>query len=100
MNRAVVSNFDSEPEQLAHGLGHQARLQADVRVAHLPLDLGPGHQRRHRVDHDDVEGRGAHQHVGDLERLLAGVRLGHQQLVDVHAQRRARTWGRARARRR
>jgi hypothetical protein len=31
-------------------------------------------------------GRRADEHVGDLERLLAGVRLGHEQLVDVHAE--------------
>ena len=28
---------------------------------------------------------GAHEHVGDLERLLAVVGLGHEQLVDVDA---------------
>ena len=54
-------------------------------VAHLALDLRPGHQRCHRVDHDDVERAGADQHVGDLERLLAGVGLGDQQVVDVDA---------------
>ena len=32
-------------------------------------------QRSHRVDHDDVECAGADQHVGDLQRLLAVVRL-------------------------
>ena len=30
--------------------------------------------------------RRADQHVGDLQRLLAGVGLGHEQLVDVHAE--------------
>ena len=54
-------------------------------VAHLPLDLGPWGQRRHRVDDHHVERPGAHEHVGDLERLLAGVGLGDQQLVDVDA---------------
>ena len=57
-----------------------------MRVAHLALDLGARHERGHRVDDDDVERRRAHQHVGDLERLLAGVRLGDEQLVDVHAE--------------
>ena len=54
-------------------------------VAHLALDLGLGHQRGDRVDDDDVEGAGAHEHLGDLERLLAGVGLRDQQVVDVHA---------------
>jgi hypothetical protein len=53
-------------------------------VAHLPLDLGPGHEGRHRVDDEDVERSGADEHVGDLERLFPGVGLGDEQLVDVH----------------
>jgi hypothetical protein len=72
--------------ELAQRLAHQARVQADVRVAHLALDLGLGRQRRDRVDHHDVHRAGAHQHVGDLERLLAGVGLRHQQVVHVHAE--------------
>ena len=54
-------------------------------VSHLALDLGPWGERRHRVDDDHVERPGADQHVGDLECLLAGVRLGDEQLVDVDA---------------
>ena len=54
-------------------------------VAHLALDLGPGREGGHRVDHHDVDGAGAHEHVGDLERLLARVGLGDEQLVDVDA---------------
>ncbi len=73
--------------ELAHGLRHQPRLQADVRVAHLAVDLGARDERGDRVDHDEVERPGVHEHVRDLERLLAGVRLRHEQLVDVHAER-------------
>ena len=72
--------------ELAQGLGHQARLKADVGVAHLALDLGLGGQGRHRVHHYHVHRPGAHQHVGDLQGLLAGVRLGDQQFVHVDAQ--------------
>jgi len=50
------------------------------------LDLGLGGERRHRVHHDDVHRVRAHQHVGDLERLLAVVRLRNQQLGHVDAQ--------------
>ena len=52
-------------------------------IAHLALELGARHQRRDAVDHHHVDGAGADQRVRDLERLLARVRLGNQQLVDV-----------------
>ena len=71
--------------ELAQGLGHQPGLEADVAVAHLALDLGPGRERGHRVDHHDVERTRADEHVGDLEGLLPRVGLGDQQLVDVDA---------------
>ncbi len=81
----VVGALDVAGE-LAQRLGHQARLQADVHVAHFAFDFGLGHQRRHRVDDDHVDRAGAHQHVGDFEGLLAGVRLRDQQVVDVDAE--------------
>ncbi len=55
-------------------------------VAHLALDLGAGHERRHRVDHDERQRARVDQHVGDLERLFAGVGLADEELVDVDAQ--------------
>ncbi len=64
--------------ELAQRLAHQAGLHAHVGVAHLALELGLGHQRGHRVDHQHVDGAGAHQHLGDLQALLAGVRLGER----------------------
>ena len=72
--------------ELAQRLAHQARLQAGQLVAHLALDLGLRHERRDRVDDDDVDAARAHEHVGDLERLLAGVRLRDQELADVDAE--------------
>ena len=54
-------------------------------VAHLALDLGPGYQRCHTVDNDDVHGAGADQRLGDLQRLLTGVRLADVEVVNVHA---------------
>ena len=71
---------------LAQRLAHQPGLQADVAVAHLALDLGARHERRDRVDDDDVDRAGADQHVGDLERLLTGVGLADQQGVGVDAE--------------
>ena len=72
--------------QLAQGLGHQARLKAHVRVAHLALDLGLGDERGDRVDDDHIDRVGAHEHLGDFQRLFAGVRLRDQQVVDVDAE--------------
>ena len=43
--------------QLAQGLAHEAGLDADERVAHLALDLGPRHEGGDRVDDDDVDRR-------------------------------------------
>ncbi|EGJ74348.1 putative protein recA [Streptomyces sp. Tu6071] len=71
---------------LAERLAHEAGLEADVRVAHLALDLGARHEGRHRVDDDEVEGAGADQHVHDLQGLFAVVRLGEDQVVDVDAE--------------
>jgi hypothetical protein len=72
--------------QLAQRLAHQARVQADEAVAHLARDLGPRHERRHRVDHDHVDGVRAHQRLDDLERLLARVGLADEQVVELDAQ--------------
>ena len=47
-------------------------------VAHLALDLRAGHQRGDGVHDDHVDRAGAHERVGDLQRLLAGVRLGDE----------------------
>ena len=100
VNTQTVPVRLSAARELAHRLAHQPRLQADERVAHLALDLGLRHERRDRVDGDDVERAGADEQLGDLERLLAVVGLRDQQLVDVHADARARRPGPSRARRR
>src|SRR5436190_13732797 len=69
--------------ELAQRLAHEARLEADVRVPHLALDLGLRDERGDGVDHHDVDRVAAHERLGDLERLLAGVGLRHQELVEV-----------------
>ena len=71
--------------ELAQRLRHQPRLEADLDLAHLPLELDPRGQRGDRVDGDEVDRAGAGQDVDDLERLLAVVGLGDQQLVGVDA---------------
>src|SRR5277367_1040591 len=69
--------------ELAQRLAHQPRLQAGQRVAHFAFKFGLWHQRRHRVDHQHVDRAGSHQRVADFQRLLAGVGLRDQELVDV-----------------
>jgi hypothetical protein len=86
MKMAVVPVLARRTGHLAQRLAHEAGLQTDVAVTHLALDLGAGHERRDGVDDDDVERAGAHQHVGDLERLLPGVGLRHEQGVGVDAE--------------
>ena len=68
------------------GLGHEPCLQAHVLVAHLPLDLRSRHQGGHRVDDEHVDAAASHQDLGNVERLLSGVRLGHEEVVHVHSQ--------------
>jgi hypothetical protein len=69
--------------ELAQSLAHQPCLQADVSIAHLALDLGAWDQCSDRVDHDDVHRARAHQRFGDLQRLLTGVRLRDQEVVEI-----------------
>ena len=71
--------------ELPQSLAHEPGLQPHVGVPHLAFDLGPGHQRRHGVHHQHVHGVAPHQHVHDVEGVLAAVGLGNQQIVDVHA---------------
>ena len=61
--------------QLPQRLRHEARLEPEVRVAHLALDLRARHESRDRVDDDQVDGRAPDERLGDLQRLLAGIRL-------------------------
>ena len=72
--------------ELAERLAHESGLQADVTIAHFALDFGLGHERRNRVDDDEVDRAGAHEDLHDLERLLAGIGLGDEQILDVDAE--------------
>jgi hypothetical protein len=57
-----------------------------MRIAHFAFQLGAGHERGDGVDHQNVERTGAHQRVGDFERLLARVGLGDEKIVDIDAE--------------
>ncbi len=59
--------------------------------AWLPICMSPispsssdfGVSAATEIDHEHVDGAGAHQRIGDLERLLAGVGLGDQEVLEV-----------------
>ena len=38
------------------------------------------------IDHQHIDCAGTHQSVGDFQRLLAGIGLGDQQVIDIHAE--------------
>src|SRR5581483_6332633 len=66
--------------ELPQRLAHEPRLEADVRVAHLALDLRLRRERRDGVDRDDRERARAHEELADLERLLTRVGLRDEEL--------------------
>jgi hypothetical protein len=72
--------------ELAQRLAHQPGLQAGQAVAHFAFEFGLGREGGHRVDDDQVDRAGAHQRVDDFQRLLAGVGLADQQVLQVDAQ--------------
>jgi len=57
-----------------------------VRIAHLALELRPGHERGNGVDDDDVDGLRLHEHLDDVQCLLAAVGLRQQQVVGPDAE--------------
>ena len=61
-------------------------------VAHVALDLGLGDERCDRVDHHDIDGTGPDQRLDDLERLLAGVGLRDEQVVQIDAELASVDW--------
>ena len=85
VKRQIVSVRLSVPASLRSAWLMRRACSPTWRVAHLALDLGLRHERRHGVDRDDVDGTRAHEQLADLERLLAGVRLGDEEVVDVDA---------------
>src|ERR1017187_7954522 len=72
--------------EFAQRLRHQAGLQANMTVAHFPVEFGLGHQGGHRVNDQHVDGAGTHQSLGDLQRLFAIIGLRDQQVVHIDAQ--------------
>ena len=86
MKMTMVLVFLIDAGELAQRLAHEAGLQAGQRIAHLAFDFGLGRERGDRVDDDEVDRGRAHQRIDDLERLLAGVGLADEQLLQVDAE--------------
>ena len=61
--------------ELTQRLGHQSCLQANMRIAHVPVDLRLRHQSRNRVNDNNVNRTGTDHRFGDLQRLLSVIRL-------------------------
>ena len=53
-------------------------------ISHVTVNLGLRHQCRHRVDHQNVDGTGAHHGLRNLQGLFAGIRLGNVEIVNVY----------------
>ena len=70
---------------LAQRLAHEPRVQPHVTVAHFAFQFGPRHQRGDTVHHQHVDGAGADQSIGDFQRLLTGIGLADQQIVQIDA---------------
>ena len=85
MNRQTVFARLRLPASLRSACDISRACRPTWRLPHLALELHPRGQRGDRVDGDDVDRARADQHVDDLERLLAVVGLGDEQLVGVDA---------------
>ena len=61
-------------------------MDTHAAVAHVAFQLGFGRQSRDRVDDNKVHRAGPDKRINDFQRLLAGVGLRNQQLIQINAQ--------------
>jgi len=72
--------------QLAHSARLiSPRLQSWLRIAHFAFDLALGVSAATESINQYVDRARTHQVVSDFERLLAGVGLGNQEVVEIDA---------------
>ena len=57
-----------------------------MRIAHVAFNFRLRGERSDRVHHHHVKRAGAHQRIGDFQRLFAGVRLGDVEVVGIDAE--------------
>src|SRR5262245_10887058 len=88
----LVDEDDDRPRlgdgrrELAERLRHEARLEPHLGIAHVTLDLRARDEGRDGVDDEHVERARADERVGDLERLLAVVRLRDEEILGLDAE--------------
>src|ERR1022692_1196761 len=82
MSRACNPMWLSPISPSSSALGTSAATESITTTSMAPeaIQFGLGNQRRHRIDHHHIYGSGGGQRRGDFERLLAVVRLRHQQV--------------------
>ena len=96
----VVLDLLQDGRELAQRLAHQAGLHAHGGHAHFAFEFGFGHERGDGIDDDHVQRIGAGQRFANGQRFFAAVRLGDEQIVEVHAELFGVSRDRARVRRR
>ena len=57
-----------------------------MRIAHFTFQLSPRDKSGHRINHQNINRARTHQCIGDLERLLARIGLGNQEIININAQ--------------
>ena len=72
--------------QLAEGSAHEPRLEPDVRVAHVAIELGLRDQGGDGVDDHEIDRAALDEDFGDVERLFAAVGLADEELFRVDAE--------------
>ena len=80
------ARLGNERGELAQRRTHQPGLGADRRVADLAFEFRSGHERRHGIEHDDIERVGADERLADAQRFFAGAGLRNEEIVEIHAE--------------
>ena len=72
--------------QFSHGLTHHACLKSHVSVANFSIEFCFGNEGGDGIDHDDIDGVGANEHLGDLQGLFAVRWLADEQFFQIDAE--------------
>ncbi len=56
-----------------------------MRVTHFAFDFSLRHQCSYRVDDNDSDRTGSHEHIGNFQCLLARIRLRYQQAIKINS---------------
>ena len=86
MKMRQVLDLEMIPVSLRRACDMRRACSPMWRIAHVAFDLGGRHERGDAVDDDDVNRAAADERVGDFQRLLPGVGLRHEKVVDVNAE--------------